>query len=50
MILAKATSSQKIFIISVLDWSWQKLLQYVGPVAWDCVSNKIKTSPLSLFS
>jgi len=28
----------------------KKMLQYVGPVAWDCISNKIKTLPLHVFS
>jgi len=28
----------------------KKMLQYVGPVAWGCISNNIKILPLQTFS
>jgi len=28
----------------------KKMLQYVGPVAWGCISNSIKMLPLDMFS
>jgi len=28
----------------------KKMQQYVGPAAWDCISNKIKMLPLHMFS
>jgi len=49
MIMAQGNTFQNIFIISMLDL-WQKLLQYVEPVAWQCISNKIKILPLHIFS
>jgi len=48
MIMAQGNTFQNIFIISMLDL-WQKLLQYVEPVAWKCISNKIKILPLHIF-
>jgi len=36
----------KHFIISVLELKMAKMLQYVGPVAWDCIFNKIRTLAL----
>jgi len=41
---------QEIIIINVLELTMVKMLQYVGPVAWGCVSNNTKMLPLHMFS
>jgi len=51
MIMAKDSKFQEIFIINLLELIMvKKMLQYVGPVAWGCSSNMIKTLPLHMFS
>jgi len=51
MIMAQDNKFQEIFIINVLELIMVKqMLQYVGPVAWGCISNNIKMLPLHTFS
>jgi len=47
MIMAQDSKFQEIFIVNVLELIMvKKMLQYVGPVAWGCISNNIKMLPL----
>jgi len=51
MIMVQDNKFQEIFIINVLELIMvKKMLQYVRPVAWGCVSNNIKMLPLHTFS
>jgi len=49
--MAQDNKFQEIFIINVIELIMvKKMLQYVGPVAWGCISNNIKMLPLHAFS
>ena len=47
MIMPQDNKFQEIIIINVLELMMvKKMLQYVGPVAWGCISNNTKMLPL----
>jgi len=48
MIMAQDNKFQEIFFMSVLELIMVKMLQCVGPFAWDCISNRTKTLPLRM--
>ena len=50
MIMTQDNKSQEIFIINILELITEKMLQYVGPVAWGCIFNNTKMLPLHMFS
>jgi len=51
MIMPQDNMFQEIIIKNVLELIMvKKMLQYVGPVAWGCISNNTKMLPLHMFS
>ena len=51
VIMAQDNKFQEIIIINVLELIMvKKMLQYVGPVPWGCISNNTKMLPLHMFS
>jgi len=50
MIMPQDNKFQEIIIINVLELIMvKKMLQYIGPVAWGCISNNTKMLPLHMF-
>ena len=45
-----ATSAENFHHKRVRTYYDKNMLQYVAPVAWDCISNKMKILPLHMFS
>ena len=51
MIMPQNNKFQETIIINVLELYYaKKMLQYIGPVAWGCISNNTKMLPLHMFS